>query len=146
LNILHFSLEFSTLLYNLLINMRTLNTQSYNGLNRMTTSNFRFKFQILAQSYSRQSNNQIIIDQLIFQLWIFDFICHRMWTIQRLIQGGKNTHAHGYLWVKSVTGTGQVAKWVSMGIINGYLTTHYYMDGHRFDCIHTHGYPYQIIN
>jgi len=47
-----------------------------------------------------------------------------MWTISR---GGKNTHAHGYSWVKSITGTRRVAKRVSMGIINGYLTTHYYM-------------------
>ena len=43
------------------------------------------------------------------------------------VQGGKNTHAHVYPWVKSVTGTGRVAKWVSTDIINRYLTTHYYM-------------------
>jgi len=43
-------------------------------------------------------------------------------------RGGKNTHIHGYSWVKSVTGTGRVTKWVSTGIINGYLTTHYYID------------------
>jgi len=43
-------------------------------------------------------------------------------------RGGKNTHAHGYPWVKSVTGTWLVAKRVSTSIINGYLTTHYYMD------------------
>ena len=42
--------------------------------------------------------------------------------------GGKNTHAHGYLWIKSVTGTGRVTKRVSTGIMNEYLTTHYYMD------------------
>jgi hypothetical protein len=44
------------------------------------------------------------------------------------IRGGKNTNSHGYPWIKSVTGTGRVAKRVSMGIINGYLTTHYYID------------------
>ena len=43
-------------------------------------------------------------------------------------RGGKNTHAHGYPRVKSVTGMERVAKWVSTGIINGYLTTRYYMD------------------
>jgi hypothetical protein len=37
-------------------------------------------------------------------------------------------NVHGYPWVKSVTGMGQVAKRVSTGIINRYLTTHYYMD------------------
>ena len=42
--------------------------------------------------------------------------------------GGKNTHAHGYLWVISVTGMGRVAKQVSTCILNGYLTTHCYMD------------------
>lgn len=41
---------------------------------------------------------------------------------------GKNTHAHGYPWIKSVTDTGRVAKRVSTCIINGNLTTHYYMD------------------
>jgi len=44
-----------------------------------------------------------------------------------LSRGGKNIHAHGYPWVKSVTGTGRVAKRVSTSIINGYLITHYYM-------------------
>ena len=43
-------------------------------------------------------------------------------------RGGKNTHAHGHPWVKSVTGTGRVAKRVSTCIRNGYFTTHYYMD------------------
>jgi len=41
--------------------------------------------------------------------------------------GGKNGHAHGYPWVKSVTDTERTAKQVSTGIINGYLITHYYM-------------------
>jgi len=44
------------------------------------------------------------------------------------LRGGKNIHADGYPRVKSVTGTGRVAKRVSTGIINEYLTTHYYMD------------------
>jgi hypothetical protein len=43
-------------------------------------------------------------------------------------RGGKNTHVHGYPWVKSVTDTEWVAKRVSMDIIDGYLITHYYMD------------------
>jgi len=43
-------------------------------------------------------------------------------------RGGKNTHTHGYPLVKSFTGMGQVAKRVYTSIINGYLTTYYYMD------------------
>lgn len=54
--------------------MSTFDTQSYNGLNRMTTSNFQFKFQIFTQLYNHQSTRQIIIEQLIFQLRIFDLI------------------------------------------------------------------------
>ena len=49
-------------------------------------------------------------------------------TPQSAPRGVKNTHAHGYPWVISVMSTGRVAKRVSTGIINGYLTTHYYMD------------------
>jgi len=49
----------------------------------------------------------------------------RSWVTPR---GGKNIHTHGYPWVKSVTGMERVARRVSTGIINGYLTTHYYMD------------------
>jgi len=44
-----------------------------------------------------------------------------------LSTGGKNTHAHRYLWVKSITGTGRIANRVSTGIINGYLTINYYI-------------------
>jgi len=33
-----------------------------------------------------------------------------------------------YPWVKSILDTERVAKRVSTGIINGYLTPHYYMD------------------
>ena len=43
-------------------------------------------------------------------------------------RGGKNTHAHGYPRVNSITGTEWIAKQISIGIINGYLNTHYYMD------------------
>ena len=43
------------------------------------------------------------------------------------VRGGKNTHAHGYPSIKSITGTGRVGKQVPTGIIHGYLTTHYYM-------------------
>jgi len=48
--------------------------------------------------------------------------------ITAFARGGKNTHTHEYPWVKTVTGMERVAKRVSTGIINGYLTTHYYMD------------------
>jgi len=47
---------------------------------------------------------------------------------REISKGGKNTYVHIYPRVKSVTGTGRVAKRVSTDIINGYLTTHYYMD------------------
>ena len=36
--------------------------------------------------------------------------------------------ARGYPRIKSVIDTGRVAKRVSAGIINGYLTTRYFMD------------------
>jgi len=48
---------------------------------------------------------------------------------------------HGYPWVKSVTGTGRVAKRVSTSIVNEYLTTHYYMSTDT-----DYRYPYPIIN
>jgi hypothetical protein len=52
----------------------------------------------------------------------------KLQLISAFALGGKNTHTHGYPWVKSVTGMERVAKRVSTGIINGYLTTRYYMD------------------
>jgi hypothetical protein len=52
----------------------------------------------------------------------------KLQLISAFARGGKNTHARGYPWVKSVTGMERVAKRVPTGIINGYLTTHYYMD------------------
>jgi len=51
-------------------------------------------------------------------------------------RGGKNTHAHGYPWVKSITGTGRVVKRVSTDIINGYLTTPYYVDTDKDLIVH----------
>jgi len=41
---------------------------------------------------------------------------------------GKKIRARRYLRIKSVIGTGRVAKRVPTGIINGYLTTRYFMD------------------
>ena len=49
-----------------------------------------------------------------------------------LIRGGKNTHVHVYSWIKSVTGTGRIVRRVSTGIINKYLTAHYYMDTNTY--------------
>ena len=43
------------------------------------------------------------------------------------IRGGKKICARGYSRIKSVMGTGRVAKRVPASIINGYLTTHYFM-------------------
>jgi len=43
-------------------------------------------------------------------------------------RGGKKIRARGYPRIKSVMGTGRVVKRVSTGIINGYLTTRYFMD------------------
>jgi len=55
------------------------------------------------------------------------------------LRGGKNTHAHGYPQVKSVTDTGRVAKRViDYPLIYGY--------GHGFDCNYTYGYPSPVIN
>ena len=54
--------------------------------------------------------------------------CLFLQIVQWEDRGGKNTHVHGYQWVKYVTGTRRIAKRVFTDIINGYLTTHYYMD------------------
>jgi len=43
-------------------------------------------------------------------------------------RGGKKIRARGYPQIKSVMGTGRVVKRVPTGIINGYLTTRYFMD------------------
>jgi len=45
-----------------------------------------------------------------------------------VFRGDKDIHVHMYPWFKSVTNTGRVAKRVLMGMVNGYLTIHYYMD------------------
>ena len=43
-------------------------------------------------------------------------------------RGVKKIRARGYPQIKSVMGTGRVAKRVPADIINGYLTTRYFMD------------------
>jgi len=43
-------------------------------------------------------------------------------------RGGKKICVRGYPWIKYVMGTEQVAKRVSTGIINRYLTICYFMD------------------
>ena len=43
-------------------------------------------------------------------------------------RGGKKIRARGYPRIKSVMDTGRVAKRVPADIINGYLTTRYFMD------------------
>jgi len=43
-------------------------------------------------------------------------------------RGGKKIRACRYPWIKSVMGMGRVARWVSMDIINWYLTTRYFME------------------
>jgi len=45
-----------------------------------------------------------------------------------IARGGKKIRTRGYPRIKSVMGTGRVAKRVPAGIINGYLTTRYFMD------------------
>jgi len=45
-----------------------------------------------------------------------------------IARGGKKIRTRGYPRIKSVMGTGRVAKQVPEGIINGYLTTRYFMD------------------
>jgi len=45
-----------------------------------------------------------------------------------MFRGGKKICARGYPRIKSVMGTRRVAKRVPAGIINGYLTTRYFMD------------------
>ena len=46
----------------------------------------------------------------------------------KVARGGKKIRTRGYPRIKSVMGTGRVAKRVPAGIINGYLTTCYFMD------------------
>jgi hypothetical protein len=44
------------------------------------------------------------------------------------VRGGKKIRARWYPRIKSVMGTGRVAKQVPAGILNGYLTIRYFMD------------------
>jgi hypothetical protein len=44
-----------------------------------------------------------------------------------ITRGGKKIRARGYPRIKSVMGTGRVAKRVPAGKINGYFTTRYFM-------------------
>jgi hypothetical protein len=45
-----------------------------------------------------------------------------------MIRGGKKIRARRYPRIKSVMGTGRIAKRVPAGILNGYLPTRYFMD------------------